>query len=379
MASPPPTNAQAEPLSGLSKEDQAVDAPCQEANPGSSGWFRSSDDEDTGLELIAAIGVAVIVALAPSLWNAMGFGRETSRRLPAHAAVTRNTSPRASKKAPDQQAAVVAKRSLAAQVAVLPVRNNQDRSEGPKDGLAVRLVVQQPEKQEAARHVAPIETQLSAVTNAITGRLPDLARRLREEVRGAATQTLLQDDTSTSMSSPSSDSSLSASRTTPHDEPEAMGGEHKPSPDQRVDQASRAFETGLHHFWRNDLATAIRSFETASRYESEEPTYRYFLALARYLGDRRSKAEQDLAAAVLLEREFPAPDLGQQLQRIQGPHRIWLENARRHAQVGPYRPRSRRERKLSAKTRPIGVEGTGLQVAKTKPDRQALRKLNGRG
>lgn len=110
----------------------------------------------------------------------------------------------------------------------------------------------------------------------------------------------------------------------------------QPAVVEQVTQGTACFEKGLRFFWQHDYGQAIGMFDLACRYQSTEPTYRYFLALSQFLAGRREAAETNLALAVELEAEYGASDMRYVLQRVQGPHRMWMENARKDAKLGSH-------------------------------------------
>jgi hypothetical protein len=100
-----------------------------------------------------------------------------------------------------------------------------------------------------------------------------------------------------------------------------------------------AFEDGLRLFWRGDYRRSAEAFRVAAYHAPDDAVSCYFLALCEYHAGARADAEKSLAQATVLEADKPASDLGRLLERVQGPVRTWLEDARRRAGVGPYRPR----------------------------------------
>jgi hypothetical protein len=103
--------------------------------------------------------------------------------------------------------------------------------------------------------------------------------------------------------------------------------------------ALASFDRGLQSFWRSEHAEALVAFGEAIERWPDDPSFHYFLALSHYLAGDREQAERTLAIAVELEAQHPVPDLGRLLERVQGPHRRWMQAARIEAKVGPYRPR----------------------------------------
>lgn len=112
----------------------------------------------------------------------------------------------------------------------------------------------------------------------------------------------------------------------------------KSTPSADPTAASKAFYIGVEHYWSGRHTQAAEAFEKAVSLHRINAVYHYFLALTyRQLGDNR--AEASLETAVTLERKFPPQNLGTTMERVQGPVRNWMENARRKAKVGPYTER----------------------------------------
>lgn len=111
-------------------------------------------------------------------------------------------------------------------------------------------------------------------------------------------------------------------------------------PDSRkridADAAAVAFEDGLRRFQRYEYGLAAQEFEIAATGLPRDARPRYFLAISRYFAGERAAADHSLSEATRVESSYPAPDLGRLLERVQGPVRIWLEDARRKERVGPY-------------------------------------------
>ncbi|MEX2118947.1 MAG: tetratricopeptide repeat protein [Pirellulales bacterium] len=90
-----------------------------------------------------------------------------------------------------------------------------------------------------------------------------------------------------------------------------------------------SMQQGLHAFWAGDLAQAEQAFTAATASDASNPMALYFLALIQHqMGDVEA-AEPTLGRAVELERRAPVLDWGRRMERVQGQHRLWLEEARR--------------------------------------------------
>jgi len=85
--------------------------------------------------------------------------------------------------------------------------------------------------------------------------------------------------------------------------------------------------------YQGDYHNALYRLSEAVERGSQDPLTRYLLALCQYqIGDTETAAAT-LREAVRLEGENPIINWGRRMQRIQGRPRLWIEQARRDAEV----------------------------------------------
>jgi hypothetical protein len=124
---------------------------------------------------------------------------------------------------------------------------------------------------------------------------------------------------------------------------EPAADEEKPAPVKIVSMQKKAgaaaarelFASGVKLFHQGAYEAAAREFAAAAELSPIAARHLYFQALATYqLGDREA-AESLAKHAVALEKSHPGESWGRMMERVQGPHRIWLEDARRRYQSEP--------------------------------------------
>jgi hypothetical protein len=98
--------------------------------------------------------------------------------------------------------------------------------------------------------------------------------------------------------------------------------------------ARRHFGLGVQDFFDRRYATALKSLESAHDGDPKNALYVYFIGLAQLRSGERELAMTTVANAVALERVTPISDWGTRMERVHGPHRNWLENARTTAGLG---------------------------------------------
>lgn len=96
-------------------------------------------------------------------------------------------------------------------------------------------------------------------------------------------------------------------------------------------RARRTFADALHLYWSRRYAEAAERFAAAEELDSTQPLYIYFLALAELQGGHRPEADAALRRAVAIESANPIAGWGTTMERVQGPPRAWIENARHAA------------------------------------------------
>jgi hypothetical protein len=99
------------------------------------------------------------------------------------------------------------------------------------------------------------------------------------------------------------------------------------------DNAADRFATGLTHFHTGNYQAAMEAFEDALNAETTNAKYAYFSALAQREVGQLKRADWFLALGLQLEQAEPIANWGRVMERVQGPGRIWLENARSQGSV----------------------------------------------
>jgi hypothetical protein len=97
--------------------------------------------------------------------------------------------------------------------------------------------------------------------------------------------------------------------------------------------AKPAFERGLASFRKGSMNDALRAFTTAAEAEPSSAIYHYYRALAMFEAAGADAAQDLLATAVEVERREGLENWGQRMERVQGRGRLWIENARRDANL----------------------------------------------
>lgn len=325
------------------EKTEAADSKTQSVRSGHRGWFADSEDENSTSELIGAVVVGLLVALAPSIWDAMGRQPRLRRTVSAAQPIT---AIRQSEEISKRIRLSETNKTRPTTVAKLDELHPSDPSGPIFDSRSTthgQLTVGSPDQLVEETDLELFKSQIATLARTMAVRIARAPSSLQK----------FQDVTTTKKSQPVDDSSPGNERSIPsehvdlQDPPRDDTDEVRTLPPRKLAQnqqdragAMKTFSAGLRSLSTNELATAMRAFEAASLRLPQEPTFRYFLAITQYLSGRRSESEQTLATAVQLEKQQPAPGLGRVMQRVQGPHRTWMENARRRAQVGPYRPAS---------------------------------------
>ncbi len=86
---------------------------------------------------------------------------------------------------------------------------------------------------------------------------------------------------------------------------------------------------GVHAYFRGEVFEAQAQFDRAIQYGSRDPRAFYFRALLHLQNGDCYQAEQDIRTAVTYELQGRGTyDVGQSLERIQGPQRLELERMR---------------------------------------------------
>lgn len=98
----------------------------------------------------------------------------------------------------------------------------------------------------------------------------------------------------------------------------------------------RHFGIGVQDFFDAKYVTALKSLEAANQNDPKNALYVYFIGLAQLRSGKRELAMTTVAKAVAMEVHRPICDWGTRMERVQGPHRTWLENARTTAGLGPH-------------------------------------------
>jgi tetratricopeptide (TPR) repeat protein len=94
---------------------------------------------------------------------------------------------------------------------------------------------------------------------------------------------------------------------------------------------SAEFERGLRLYRDGNLKEAMSQFEAAAETEPKNALYHYHHALVMYDLYGPEAADELLQNAIAAEQRQAVANWGRQMERIQGPARIWIEKARRNA------------------------------------------------
>ena len=90
-----------------------------------------------------------------------------------------------------------------------------------------------------------------------------------------------------------------------------------------------AFFDGQHRLIAGQTQQACEAFSSLTTAHPNDPTTAYHLAVALYVAGRPDEATAAAVRAAKLERRYGLPGYGWLMERIQGPHRVWLEGIRR--------------------------------------------------
>jgi hypothetical protein len=93
--------------------------------------------------------------------------------------------------------------------------------------------------------------------------------------------------------------------------------------------AAHRFVTGLDLYRSAKHRAALAEFAAAVNADPDNAKYVYFCALAQRQLGLHDLAESSVARAVHLEQAAPVANWGRVMERVQGPSRLWLEDARR--------------------------------------------------
>jgi tetratricopeptide (TPR) repeat protein len=96
-----------------------------------------------------------------------------------------------------------------------------------------------------------------------------------------------------------------------------------------AEAANDLFLSGLKLHQDGAFDAAAREFGAAAELAPTKAKYLYFQALATYQKGDFNSAGELVKSAVRVEQENPGESWGRMMERIQGPHRLWLEDARR--------------------------------------------------
>ncbi len=93
--------------------------------------------------------------------------------------------------------------------------------------------------------------------------------------------------------------------------------------------AERHYAAGLNFYYERDYPAAEKSFASAVENDSQDARYFYFLGLARLAQNKREAYEDfDQGAALESQNKPPSPVVSASLERIQGPVRRIVNDAR---------------------------------------------------
>lgn len=93
------------------------------------------------------------------------------------------------------------------------------------------------------------------------------------------------------------------------------------------------FQRGLEAFRNGSMNEALRAFTTAAEAEPSTAIYLYYRALAMFEVAGAESAQDILITAVEVERREGVENWGQRMERVQGRGRLWVEKARREANL----------------------------------------------
>ncbi len=81
------------------------------------------------------------------------------------------------------------------------------------------------------------------------------------------------------------------------------------------------------------MDNALGAFDLAVAAEPENALYRYYRALALFDLNDNEAANEALQQAIAAERDQPIAQWGKRMERVQGRGRVWIEEARRAADL----------------------------------------------
>jgi hypothetical protein len=93
--------------------------------------------------------------------------------------------------------------------------------------------------------------------------------------------------------------------------------------------AQELFMSGLKLYHQGVFEAAAKDFAGAAEMAPTKASYVYFQALATYQSGNLEGAAELVKTAVRVEMETPQESFGRMMERVQGQHRVWLEDARR--------------------------------------------------
>jgi hypothetical protein len=96
-----------------------------------------------------------------------------------------------------------------------------------------------------------------------------------------------------------------------------------------AEAAADLFASGLKLYHDGAFDAAAREFGAAAELAPTKAKYLYFQALAAYQKGDFNAASGLVKTGVRVEQENPGESWGRMMERVQGPHRLWLEDARR--------------------------------------------------
>jgi PilZ domain len=92
--------------------------------------------------------------------------------------------------------------------------------------------------------------------------------------------------------------------------------------------AVERFRTGCAHYHLRRYGPACQQLSEAVNLDASDPRYHYVLALTLYQMGQAAPAERALAEAIAREAVRPLHNWGREMERFQGPSRMWLEQRR---------------------------------------------------
>ena len=96
-----------------------------------------------------------------------------------------------------------------------------------------------------------------------------------------------------------------------------------------ADAALELFISGTRLYHQGAYDAAAKEFATAAELVPTKAKYVYFQALATYQKGDVEAAAALVKNAVQIEEANPGENWGRMMERVQGPHRLWVEEVRR--------------------------------------------------